>query len=207
MNMASMGGAVGGGAPGPAMNVGTPGATGSQEAMIKLLNTAIYDYLLRNSMYDVARSFVKSVEIEVADVKQSPNQRNGQVNGAEDSMDADSKDPGILQRPDDLPAPTVLGCGGPFLQDWWCQFWEIFNGHRQRASRPSTVAYLHQARQNHKARISMMGSNMDPNSMQNIRGYNNMMQGMNNGMMQGDLKRAAMQNQQGRNLYVCPCGI
>lgn len=198
MNMAGMaGGPVGGG---PAitqqMNMGTPGGGGGGGAgsgldAVKMLNIAIYDYLLRNKLYDTARSFVNQPDIEM-DVKKSPNQRQGgqQLNGnVDDGMEIDNKE--IQQRPDDLPAPAQLS-DGPFLQDWWCQFWEIWQGNRSKG-KPTMLSYVGSQRQAQKARNNMM-SNMDPAAMQNIRaGYNNM--GMNNGMGMGnDLKRQAMQN-------------
>jgi hypothetical protein len=210
MNMAAMGGPVGGGGGVAAqMNPGTPGGSAAQEmnhiAIMKKLNTAIYDYLLRSGLYDIAKAFMDKMPIETKnDVKQSPNQRGGQqANGIDDGMD-DSKDHGILNRPDDLPLPNTL-FDGPFLQDWWCQFWEIHWGVRGRAvMKSNTQAYLAQQRSQQKARQGMVNG-MDPNSMQNLRGYNNMMQGMNNGIPMGmgpnDMKRVAMQNAN-RNMYV-----
>ncbi|KAK4539743.1 hypothetical protein LTR36_010396 [Oleoguttula mirabilis] len=193
MSMAGMGGPVG--AP-QQMNAGTPNSGGAAIDSIKRLNTAIYDYLLRNGLYDSARTFVANMEVEIDADKKSPNPRGPgqQSNGVDAGMDVDSE---IKNRPDDLPAPLHLG-NGPFLQDWWCQFWEIFHGNRGKGKQ-STLNYIGAQRQAQKARTSMVGGgNMDPASMQNMRGYNNMMQ-MNNGMaMPNDLKRAAMQNQ--RNL-------
>lgn len=201
MNMAAMGGPVGGGGMGgPQMNAGTPGNSGSympQESTIKRLNTAIYDYLLRNELYDIAKAFHAKVPIETkTDTKQSPNQRGSQqANGVDDSMDIDSKDQAIMNRPEGLPLPGNIE--GPFLQDWWCQFWEMWRGHRKLNVAPNTQNYI-TAQRAAQQRMGMM----NPNGMQNLRGYNGMMPGMNNGMaMQNDLKRAAMQNQQ-RNMYV-----
>ncbi|WPH05033.1 transcriptional activator soma [Acrodontium crateriforme] len=172
MNMGAMGGPVGGGAAGQ-MNMGTPNSSGgvSNGDPLKRLNTAIYDYLLRNSLYDVARLFSKSVDIET-DTKKSPNQRGGQLNGLDD-MDIDKA---IQDRPDDLPLPQQLG-DGPFLQDWWCQFWEIYHGQRSKG-KPTTLAYIGAQRQGQKARTNMMGP-MDPAQMNNMRGF---MPNMNNGM-------------------------
>jgi len=190
--MAGMGGPVGGPQQ-QQMNAGTPnsgGGGGATMDYVKRLNTAIYDYLLRNQLYDTARSFQAKMEIET-DTKKSPNQRQGpqQPNGVDDSMDID--DSGIRNRPDDLPAPLQLG-DGQFLHDWWCQFWEIYQGHRGKGKQ-STMNYIGAQRQSQKARTSMMGAGMDPQAMQGMRGYNGVMQ-MNNGMMPNDLKRQAMQN-------------
>ena len=192
MSMAGMGGPV---AAPQQMNAGTPNNGGAAIDNVKRLNTAIYDYLLRNKLYDAARSFVHTMEIEIeSDLKKSPNSRAGQqANGADDNADVDDE---IKNRPEGLPAPLQLGVGH-FLEDWWCQFWEIYQGHRNKG-KPSTLTYIGHQRQAQKARTNtMVGGNMDPASMQNMRGYNNMMQ-MNGGMgMSNDLKRAAMQNRQG----------
>jgi len=195
MNMAAMAGEPVGGGPAVAqqVNIGTPGSSGAVNGLdaVKRLNTAIYDYLLRNQLHETARSFVKHMEIET-DIKKSPSQRQGgqQSNGNVDDMDIDSKE--LKNLPDDLPAPAQLG-DGPFLQDWWCQFWEIFQGNRGKG-KASMLSYVGAQRQAQKTRTNMMG-NMDPAAMQNMRGYNTMVQGMNNGMgMANDLKRQAIQN-------------
>ena len=187
MNMAAMaGGPVGGGG---GQNIGTPGSITALNGLdaVKKLNTAIYDYLLRNQLHEAARSFVNKMDVET-DTKKSPSQRQGgqQSNGnIDDGMDIDSKE--IKNLPDDLPPPAQLG-DGPFLQDWWCQFWEIYQGNRGKGKQ-SMMGYVGAQRQAQKARTNMMGNNMDPASMQNMRGYNMV---MNNGM--NDLKRQAMQN-------------
>lgn len=192
------GGPVGGAGPGAQqqpgqMNAGTPssGADGGFNS-IKRLNTAIYDYLLRAQLYDVARMFVKQVDVELVD-KESPNQRQGQPNGIDDGMDID-QDNNIKARPKDLMAPAPLG-DGPFLQDWWCQFWEIFHGHRGKG-KTQVMNYIGAQRQAQKARTQMMpaAGNMDPNMQR----YNNMMMQNMAGNGMPDLKRAAMQNNQTR---------
>lgn len=197
-HMAGMGGPVGGAPPAPPqqMNVGTPGSgVGAGPAIdaVKRLNTAIYDYLLRNQLYDTARSFVSKMDIET-DLKKSPStssnsrqQPNGVAGG--DEMDIDVNE-GIRNRPEDLPAPLQLG-DGPFLHDWWCQFWEIFQGYRGKGSKPSTLQYIGAQRQAQKARTNVM---VDPSQMQRG-GFNpQMMSQMGQGGMNGDLKKMAMQN-------------
>ena len=189
-------------AMGGPVNAPTPsnGASLGHDEVLKRLNTAIYDYLLRNQHYDVARALSKSGMplFTKADVKQSPNQRNGQqANGVDDSMDLDGNgDRGITQRPEDLPFPENV-VEGPFLQDWWFQFWELHFAKRNKNPNQQTNQYVAQHRMQQKARLGMMAGGMDPASMQNLRGYNGMVQGMNNGMagMPNDLKRTAMQNQ------------
>lgn len=188
-------------AMGGPVNAPTPSGGGGSlghEEVLQRLNTAIYDYLLRNQHYDVARAVSKNLQIfKKNDVKQSPNQRNGQQANGDDGMELDSsKDPGIAGRPDDLPCPDNV-VDGPFLQDWWFQFWELHFAKRGKNAPPQTTAYVANHRTQQKARLGMMGGGMDPASMQNLRGQYGMVQGMNNGMpgMPNDLKRTAMQNQ------------
>lgn len=184
--MGAMGGPVGGPQP---TNAGTPTNSGglTQDAMVKKLNTAIYDYLLCEGKYDVARAFQKEMQIET-EIKQSPNQRQGQPNGIDNGMDLDSKEhAGIRDRPKDLPAPHSLSSeDSPFLQDWWCQFWELYQGNRQKG-KPTTLSYVGTQRQAMKQRAGMVAG-VDPNGMRP--GFNGMVQ---NGMS-GDLRQAAMKN-------------
>lgn len=170
--------------------VGTPnsGGVGMDPAgSTKRLNTAIYDYLLRLGLYEAARQFVKSVDIDEK-MKDSPNQRGGQQNGIDDGMGVEHE--GIANRPHDLPAPAQLG-DGPFLQDWWCQFWEIYHGHRGKGKQ-TTLSYIGAQRQMQKARTTTM---MDAGAM-NMRGQfsNGSIMPNVNGMNPDALKRAAMAN-------------
>jgi hypothetical protein len=187
MAMGGMGGPVA-----PPANAGTPtnsAAAFSPDAIIKKLNTAIYDYLLCNEKYDVARAFHKEMQCEYsADIKQSPNQRGGQPNGVDNSMDVDSKEHvGIQKRPNDLPAPHSLSSeDSPFLQDWWCQFWELYQGNRQKG-KPTTLSYIGTQRQAMKARAGMVAG-VDANGVRGAYGM------MNNGMPGGDLRAQAMKN-------------
>lgn len=187
--MAMQGGPVGG-ITAPAASPANPGSGAGPQEIIKKLNTAIYDYLLCNEKYDAARAVYKcfATEIELAgQVKQSPSQRGNQPNGVDTSMDVDSKEHiGIQKRPDDLPMPSSLSTeDSPFLQDWWCQFWELYNGNR-RLGKPTTLNYVGQQRNLQKQRTGIMNG-ADPNGAQ--RNYNM----MNNGAM-GDLRQAAMKN-------------
>jgi hypothetical protein len=191
-NMGGMGGPVGG-APPPQQNVGTPsngsGVNANDSAeTVKRLNTYIYDYFLRNQHYDIARAMVQSPSMEIlTQTKQSPNQRQNQPNGIDD-MDTD--------RPKDLPEPGLQNTEGPFLQDWWFQFWDIYNSRRNNPSKQATMGYLTAQRAGQKQRGNMMGG-MDPGAMQNMR----QMSMMSNGMMPNDLKKAAMQNAGATNMY------
>lgn len=197
------GGPVGGPTPQQQqMNAGTPssggGGDGSGFNPVKRLNTAIYDYLLRNRAFDIARSFLQKMEVET-EIKKSPNSRQGgqQANGSMDDgmMDIDSAE--IKNLPDDLPAPLYMG-DGPFLQDWWCQFWELHHGQRGKG-KPQVMSYIGAQRQAQKQRTNMMQANAGGAGLQQQQQqqYNNMMMqsmaAQGNGMS-GDLKRAAMQN-------------
>lgn len=188
MQMSGIGGPVGGPVGQPA-NAGTPSSTYTPESIIKKLNTAIYDYLLCQEQYDVARVFHQKIEIETNNVKQSPNQRQNQANGIDSNMDVDSKEhAGIQKRPHDLPAPvTMSGEDSPFLQDWWCQFWELWQGNRSKG-KPTTLNYVGQQRNQMKGRISAIGG-MDQNGMRQQQQYNAM-----NGVANNDLRKTAMGN-------------
>lgn len=175
------------GAGGP-VNAPTP-TNNAEKDPVKQLNTAIYDYLLCREKYEAARAVKDAFSGEMQDlgdqIKQSPNQR--QANGV-DGMDIDSKDhtsnlhPGIAKRPAGLPAPPPLSTeDGPFLQDWFTMFWDLFSANRQRG-RPNTINYVGQQRAAQKMRTGLMG--MDPNAAQ--RGYM-----MNNGQ---DLRQQVMKN-------------
>jgi len=142
MNMNVMGG-VGGPVGGQQMmNMGTPGnapgGNSRDDTHRNKLHTYMYDYFLRNGMFDMARMLLDKVEIETADPKQSPGQRN--MNG--DSLDQDSKD-NILGKPDDLPMAKVAACDASFLLDWWGQFWDCYLAQRGRGSQ-QTKQYLNQ---------------------------------------------------------------
>lgn len=202
MNMAAMGGPVGGPPHMVQMNMGTPSGSNAHNEMITKLNTAIYDYLLRSEHYDVAKLFLSKGSVETKDLDNSPSNRPGQQpNGMDDSMDIDAKDPALSQRPEGLPLANNIA-PGPFLQDWWCQFWETFNAHRNRKNAaPGLGQYINAQRPQMQQRMGMM-NNLNQNNP-NMRFNNPMMQA--NGMaMNNDVRRAAMQNSQNntRNMYV-----
>lgn len=196
MNMPSMGGPVGGGMAGLQMNTGSPSGQNidiSPQNTIKKLNTAIYDYLLRNGQYEIARSFKDKMPIETRNLKDE------QANGLDEALD-ETRDQGIIKRPDGLPLPGTL-LDGPILQDWWCQFWEIWHAQRGRGQKNGLMQYVSGQRAMQKTRTNMMN---DP-AMNMRQGYMQM-GGMNNGMGiagPNDMRKAAMQgNNQQRNLYV-----
>jgi hypothetical protein len=104
------------------------------------LNTYIFDYLCNKNLYDLARNFSLQCPINPAGSKP----RHQGVNGADDSMDTDSKED--VKRPTDLPYPNIPHhpSENAFLYDWWVQFWDIFGAARRAGTpNPNTESYLH----------------------------------------------------------------
>ena len=131
--------------PMPTMSNGT--ATGPRQAMPgndnrSQLNTYIYEYFLKNEMYDCARSLLRS-EQPMSLVKESPGRRRD-GDGGEEGENIDSKDDIDSKRPEDLPAPnlprdTPESC---FLYEWWCLFWDMFNATRGKAEGRNVLQYV-----------------------------------------------------------------
>lgn len=135
--MNAIGGPVGGM---PMMNngIGLGASRNAQDTWRMSLNTYIYDYFIKNELYDCARAFLASdVPINTdSPPKLSPGRRrDGDVNGVdENTMDTDSKEDLHSKRPDDLPIPILPpDCpDNSFLFDWWCLFWDIFGAQRKK---------------------------------------------------------------------------
>lgn len=142
---------------------------------VKRLNTYIYDYFVRNGHYECARVMLKDNLPIGLHGKSSPGQR--QSNGL-DEMDME-KD---MDRPNDLPLTDLPAAGGHFLEDWWFQFWDVFNSRRSGQGKPATIAYLTHQRQLQKARSNMTA---DPVAQRAF--------GMVNGQT-ADLKKMAIVN-------------
>lgn len=137
---------VGGPVPGmPMMNNGIPGGSraNSQEDQSKtILNTYIYDYFLKNELYDCARALVQSehVSLSLGATKASPRLRrdadgNPLNNGVdENSMETEIKEEADSKRPDDLPMPKIPTDlpQNSLLQDWWCLFWDVWAAQRKK---------------------------------------------------------------------------
>lgn len=103
-----------------------------------MLNTYIYDYFIKEGLYDVARSMLTNESNINILQKDSPGRRD---NGAEgDAMDTDSKDD-VNKRPDDLPAANIpISSDSCFLYEWFGLFWEMLNGHRLKPGSNNQVA-------------------------------------------------------------------
>ncbi|KAM3071446.1 hypothetical protein ACMFMF_007917 [Clarireedia jacksonii] len=196
--MNAMGGPVGGGMP--MMNNGAAGA-GIRQAMTNnndnrsQLNTYIYEYFLKNGMWDCARSLVNSNQ-PINVVKDSP-ERDNMGNGVGDDGGEDSKDDIDSKRPSDLFPPNLPkecpeSC---FLYEWWCLFWDMFNAQRGKGDTRNVLQYvthtqaqsrMKQDQQQHLLR--QMNNNVHGNQ------YRMGAAGMN---MPNELARKAMQNRTG----------
>lgn len=143
INMAGMnpmgGGPVGAGIPPMMNNRAAAGARPSTSAsnndnQRQQLNTYIYEYFLRNEMYDCARSLIQS-GTPMHTVKDSPG-----ANG----VDGEVKDESESKKPDDLPMPGIPNeCPEScFLFEWWCLFWDMFNAQRGKGDTPAVLQYV-----------------------------------------------------------------
>jgi len=137
-----MGGPVGGGMP--MMNNGAAGVRPPMPANDNRsqLNTYIYEYFLRNGMYDCARSLLNSDQ-PMNVIKDSPGRRRDE-NGGDEGGDGDSKDDIDTKRPADLPDPNLPkecpeSC---FLYEWWCLFWDMFNAQRGKGDGRNVLQYV-----------------------------------------------------------------
>ncbi|KAK5950554.1 hypothetical protein OHC33_008497 [Knufia fluminis] len=215
MNPAA-GGPVGGGMM--MMNNGSPAVNAgmnSSDPMRMSLNTYIYDYLLKNGHFEIARSITRDDKFEFQQgPKTSPGRRkDGEINGdGGDGMDMDQKD----DVPDELPRPRGWegSQGNGFLFEWFSIFSDLFAAHRgggkQNGSvNPAAAQYLLHEKNNQRLRESIQNQNMNRPGMNQA-----MMQRMNgamNGNMQGkgvtpqqaammqQRKAMAMQQQQQMN--------
>lgn len=161
----SMGSGVGGPPVGMNMNNGA-GPRGPPSSNDKsLLNTYIYDYFLKNEMFECARSLYSEADLQTLpnSRRNSPSRRaqkhdsdGNTVNGIdENAMDTgegpsqrknEDLDDAAKQRGHDLPLPKVpADCPqGSFLFDWWCLFWDIFGARNGNVKSVNAAAYVAQ---------------------------------------------------------------
>lgn len=127
----------------PVMNKGANGATprpgGDPEDcdIDARLNAYIYDYFIRSSQFDAARTLFHSKVQMKPSLKDSDTVMNG--------GDEDSKDENLPSRPKDLPAPNVSGSdgqGGPFLLEWFSLFWDVFRAQRDKTGTAHAYNYV-----------------------------------------------------------------
>ena len=119
--------AIGGGPPrGP--------SDPDREAEMKMkLNTYIYDYMIKNEQWDVARALHGSSMPHSTVNKAAARRPNGIDDG---SGDVDSKDGIEAKKPADLPLAGDVPpstSDNSFLLDWFAIFWDIFLAPRHAA--------------------------------------------------------------------------
>lgn len=126
------------------------GRSSTHSDLKRRLDTYIYDYFLKNGHHEHARALYHDASIELntnPHPKSSPGRRrDGEMNGMDDSMDADSKDD-LHKIPDDLPKPDVPdNAQGGFLYDWFGLFLDIYSASHNKRPEEGTVAaqYLQQ---------------------------------------------------------------
>ena len=132
--------------PGASMNAMANGANGVRNPADDIdfktrLNTYIYDYLIKNEQYDVARALNKS-NLNVITSKTAPRRPNGPDDNGEDTKeDVDTKKPADLPYAANVPQSTNENS---FLLDWFQLFWEMWlapqNGKGKLA--PTAAQYI-----------------------------------------------------------------
>ena len=137
INMAGInggGGTIGGMAM---MNNGTNGATPrvgnefEQQNYEGRLHLYIYDYFVKNELWDCARSLITSGLSMEPPLGPSESEVNGTVDG---SSHTDSKDRMDSKRPTDLPQTSVAAeqDGQSFLLEWFALFWDVYHAQKKR---------------------------------------------------------------------------
>ncbi|KAK8116640.1 Som1 protein [Apiospora kogelbergensis] len=206
-NMGAMGGPVGG-APIPmAMNNGN-GALPAQPMQGNdrnhrcMLNTYIYDYFMKEGMYDCARSLLRTDQpLNVS--KDSPGSRrdeNGNaLNGvSDDSMEIDHKHDVDSK---DLPTPLIASSETCFLYEWFGLFWDMHLAQRNRGNNNMQVSqYINHTQTQNRLKQSQQQEllrSMRPDQAGGM-AFNPMMRNMANGMQMPNntLARKAMANNQ-----------
>ncbi|ODA83015.1 hypothetical protein RJ55_01524 [Drechmeria coniospora] len=213
-NMNPMGGPVGG-APMPMMSniAANPQAAAARQQQINdnqrgVLNTYIYEYFIRYGMFECARSLLASdqqVNVHKDGAGRRRDENGNVINGADDAMDADSKDDIDSKLPQDLPPPKLPmpASDTSFLHEWFCLFWDIYNAQRAKGGNGTVNQYVAHTQQQSRLKqnqqqelLRQMRPGMDMAAQQQ---YMRNMQSMQNGAMgmkQGNLARAAMANNQ-----------
>ncbi|KAJ1299719.1 hypothetical protein OPQ81_005045 [Rhizoctonia solani] len=139
------------------------------EANKNLLNTYIYEYFLRNDMFECARALLRSdPQIKVQDGPNARRDENGNlvVSGAGDSMDVDNKDSIDSKGPEGLPQPSIPNpsLDNPFLYEWFCLFWDMFNAQKGKSANVQVNSYM-----NHTQNQSRLRQNQQQELLRNMR--------------------------------------
>lgn len=166
VNMANMN-PMAGGPVGPAMPmmnngpVAPPGGPRPQlpisENNKHLLNTYIYEYFLRNEMFECARALLHAdSQIKVQDGPNVRRDENGNIisNGIGEAMDIDNKDGIDSKGPDGLPQPSIPNpsIDNPFLYEWFCLFWDMFNAQKGKSANGQVNSYMNHSQVWHMSR-------------------------------------------------------
>jgi hypothetical protein len=115
---------------------GMPGGNRADIANARRFNTYIYDYFLKNKMYDCARACLTSnipLLIDENAPRPSPGRRPDGMNGVDENMDMDH----LKDEAGDLPMPKLNQSDksdNSMLFDWWCIFWDMW-GARQNPNK------------------------------------------------------------------------
>ncbi|CAD6440371.1 6f878186-cc7d-4dcd-94b6-b3f306503f3c [Sclerotinia trifoliorum] len=187
--MPNMGGPVGGGMP--MMNNGVAGGAArhptNNDNNRSQLNTYIYEYFLKNGMFDCARTLLNHEQINV--VKDSPGRGDGE-DGDDSKDDIDSKRPNDLPLPN-LPKECPEGC---FLYEWFCLFWDMFNAQRGKGDARNVLSYVSHTQQSRQKAEQQQATLRGLNPLHGGPAYGRMPGGM---MGPNDLARKAMMNGRG----------
>ncbi|KAH7080106.1 hypothetical protein BKA63DRAFT_234945 [Paraphoma chrysanthemicola] len=158
------------------------------------LNTYIYDYFIRNSHFELARSMLDA-QLKMSTGPPQKTSPKNRTNGIE-PMDDGSRGG------DDLPTPLLPQnqmADNSFLLDWWVQFWDIYQATKNRGNGPSKGAqYIQHTRNLAQMQNEQRSQRMMMNNPMNAQYQNMMRNGMANGNP-NDLKRAALNNRPAGN--------
>lgn len=102
------------------------------------LNTYIYEYFIRNRMFDCAQSLLNS-EKHLSAIEESPRRRqangNGMRNGTPNHGDSDNSKGDMNSETSgglSVTSTTQESPESSFLYEWWCLFWDMFTAQRGR---------------------------------------------------------------------------
>ncbi|RMZ81135.1 hypothetical protein DV738_g2456, partial [Chaetothyriales sp. CBS 135597] len=130
----------------------------SPENIKELLNTYVYEYLVKSGLSDVAKTLLQKQDVfKIRTEKGSPhNRKNGEANGVDtDGMDMDMK----TEFPDDLPRPQTGPISGPngFLFEWFSTFNDLYQMSKSRVKMGPVAQYLAHAQGPHRLREMHQG--------------------------------------------------
>lgn len=108
------------------------------------LNTYIYEYFLRNGMFQCAQSILKA-DSDVNVQRHSPGSaRNNKGSRLKKDVCNETTDTGLDSIHSNLlPAPNVpnLSADSCFLYEWFCLFWAMFNAQKNEDGRIEACQY------------------------------------------------------------------